>query len=511
MEDLLERLRKKTMRPDQSLISLLLNGADFLKEMLGNVSGGKQECNPDEFNQMMASIKICLEAQSVSAQEKQDGTKKQAQPRQQTPDEPSTVKPRGSTSTVRIRTKRLDRLVNLMEEMTIGLYDLYFYMQQSHLSSNGKYIEKLEQLIRIGKEAQEQVMKARMFPLADVFGRFQRMARDLSISQNKPINITMSGSEIELDKDLLQKIEDPLKHIIRNCIDHGIEPIEERITKGKPEEGLVSFLAYQKEGRIFIEISDDGRGIDEDLVLDKACRLNLIPKGFLPSKNDLYDLLFMPGFSSRDEINEISGRGVGLDVVKNNLTKLGGSITVISEKGKGATFIINLPLTLVIMKVMRVCVGEEVFMIPFPAIAALIKPKKDDIKTVEGKEELISFREEYIPLVRLENLLQVKQTDNRKSVGIAVVIKTEKHSFALYVDDVEEEQQVVIKNIETHFQKVPGIAGGTVLEEGAIALILDVYSLEKTIFPQEAQSEQASALAAKDQDHLNLGCLLMAS
>ncbi len=386
--------------------------------------------------------------------------------------------------TVRVKTERLDRLVNLMEEMTIGLDGLFLLLEKSAIRS-GKMLEKLEHLIAVGREAQEQVMMTRMFPLEETFGRFQRMIRDLSASQDKPIRVTIAGADTELDKNLVEKIEDPLKHIIRNCVDHGIERPEERKTKGKPEEGVVSLKAYQKEGRIYIEIGDDGRGLDEHRILKKAISKNLISKGSTPTKEQLYDLLFLPGFSTRDEVSEISGRGVGLDVVQTNVSELGGTINIVSEKDKGTTFIINLPMTLAIIKVMQIRVEKESFLIPFSVIAGLAQPLPGDIKTIETKEELINFQGEYIPLIRLDEVFKIEDPSEETSIGIVIIVESEKTRFGIFTDDIVDEHQVVIKNLETNFRKVPGIAGGTILGDGQVSLIIDIYGLEKMFFKKD--------------------------
>ncbi len=387
-------------------------------------------------------------------------------------------------STVRVKTEKLDRLVNLMEEMTIGLDGLFLLLDGSAIRS-GKILEKLEHLIAVGREAQEQVMMTRMFPLEATFSRFQRMIRDLAVSQDKPIRVTIAGADTELDKDIVEKIEDPLKHIIRNCVDHGIESPEERKTKGKPEEGVVSLKAYQKEGRIYIEIGDDGRGLDEQRVLKKAISRNFISEGSTPTKEELYNFLFLPGFSTRDEVSEISGRGVGLDVAQTNVSELGGTIDIVSEKDKGTTFIINLPMTLAIIKAMQIRVEKESFLIPFSVIAGLAQPLPGDIKTIETKEELINFHGEYIPLIRLEEVFQIEDPSEEKSIGIVIIVESERKRFGIFADDIVDEQQVVIKTLETNFRKVPGIAGGTILGDGQVSLIIDIYGLEKMFFKKD--------------------------
>jgi two-component system chemotaxis sensor kinase CheA len=404
---------------------------------------------------------------------------------------------------VRVKTERLDRLVNLMEEMTIGL-DTLFLLLEKFAIRNGKIQDELERLIGVGREAQEQVMMTRMFPLEGTFGRFQRMIRDLSVSQNKPIRVIMSGTETELDKDIVEQLGDPLKHIIRNCLDHGIEDREERKKKEKPEEGTISLKAYQKEGRIYIEISDDGRGIDDQRILEKAIHKNQLPAGSAPSKEELYKFLFLPGFSTSDEISELSGRGVGLDVVQTNVSGLGGDINIVSEKDRGTTFIIDLPMTLAIMKAIKIRVGEEIFLVPFSVIAGLIRPQQDDIKTIEGREELIHFQGEYMTLIRLSEVFKIEYPSMEEPVGIVVIVESEKRRFGILADDILDEQQVVIKNLETNFQKVSGIAGGSILGDGQVALIIDIYALEKMLFTKDYKERSLKDLPQDNQKDLRV-------
>jgi two-component system chemotaxis sensor kinase CheA len=424
--------------------------------------------------------------------------KSEQQPKETLKEQKKTTAPLRQ-STVRVRTEKLDRLVNLTEELTIGLGGLFILLEKSAIRS-GKIQEKLEHLIAVGRETQEQVMMTRMFPLEATFGRFQRMIRDLAVSQNKPISVTISGADTELDKNMVEKIEDPLKHIIRNCVDHGIESPEERKTKGKPEEGVVSLKAYQKEGRIYIEIGDDGRGLDEHRVLKKAISRNFISEGSTPTKEELYNFLFLPGFSTKDEVSEISGRGVGLDVVQTNVSELGGTINIVSEKDKGTTFIINIPMTLAIIKAMQIRVGKESFLVPFSVIAGLAHPLPGDIKTIETKEELINFQGEYIPLIRLEEVFKIEDPGEEKSIGIVIIVESERKRFGIFAYDIVDEQQVVIKTLETNFRKVPGIAGGTILGDGQVSLIIDIYGLEKMFFKKGDKAGIVGKLSQDNQE-----------
>jgi len=307
------------------------------------------------------------------------------------------------------------------------------------------------------------------------------MIRDLAYKQGKKVKVIIGGGDTELDKDLIEHVGDSLKHLVRNCVDHGIESPDERRRKGKTEEGLIELRAFQKGGKILIEIRDDGRGISKKALIEKAVNQGLLKEGVTPASEQVYQLMFEPGMSTAKGVTETSGRGVGLDVVKTKIDQLSGSISVSSEKDKGTTFTIAIPLTLAIMDGMKVEVAEEVFIIPTRYILGCFQVKEGVIKTVEARGETVDFRGEYLPLVRLNRALGLDGRGSSKN-GIVVVVDGETKRMGLLVDDIPGEQQIVIKSLDKHFRRVPGIAGATILGDGSVSLVLDIYGLERLLF-----------------------------
>ncbi|MEW5949266.1 MAG: chemotaxis protein CheA [Thermodesulfobacteriota bacterium] len=384
-------------------------------------------------------------------------------------------------STVRVDTDKLDHLANMVEEMTIQLARISAILGDLPPGITRKLGSELDILNRIGREVQEQVMRLRMFPIEGTFQRFQRMARDLAREQHKQIRIVLGGGETELDKDVIEQINDPLKHIIRNCIDHGIETPDERKQSGKSPEGSIGLNAYQQEGKIYIEISDDGHGIDAEAVRQKAIERGLLKENDQPLPEDLYRFLFIPGFSTAKEVSSMSGRGVGMDVVQNNIQQLGGTIGIFSEKGRGTSFVIKLPLTLAVIDGMYVSVGADIFVIPLLTVLSTAKLKKGSLKTIEGKGEVIRLGDSYVPLVYLDRILGIERRQT-ETEPLVVFVSSEKRILGLVVDKILDHQQVVIKNLEKNFCRISGIAGGAIMPDGSIALVLDVYGLEHLFF-----------------------------
>ncbi len=386
------------------------------------------------------------------------------------------------TSTLRVDTGKLDKLVNLVGEMVIGVARMNQILQSSALSHNRDLNDTLDQLERISRDVQEQVMRVRMIPIEATFRRFQRVVRDIANDLDKKINLYMSGTETELDKTVIERIDDPLKHLIRNAVDHGIERPEERLKRGKPVEGSVWLRAYQQEGKIIVEVEDDGHGIDRDRILRKAVEAGLIAKGTDLPAQELYGMLFLPGFSTAKKVTELSGRGVGLDVVKRNIEALRGSIEVYSEKDNGTLFRIKLPLTLAIIDGMRVAVGTEILTLPLLSIIEAVRPGPDSIKTIEGKGELMEFRGEYLPLIRLYELLGFETAVTDPEEAIVIILEASTRKIALMVDDVIGQHQAVIKSLDTNYRRIEGTSGATILGDGRVSIILDVHGIETLAF-----------------------------
>ncbi|HPE45532.1 MAG TPA: chemotaxis protein CheA [Deltaproteobacteria bacterium] len=387
------------------------------------------------------------------------------------------------SATIRVDTDKLDKLVNLVGEMVISVARMTQCASEVTDSSLSRTLQgATSALERISRDLQEQVMRVRMVPVEGTFNRFRRVVRDMSFELGKKIEIRMSGTETELDKNVIEQISDPLKHMIRNSIDHGIESPEERRRLGKPEVGTIWLKAFQREGNIFIEISDDGKGIDKKKVLAKAIEKGQAEQGRSYSEKEIFDMLFAPGLSTAEKVSELSGRGVGMDVVKRNIEDLRGSVEISSEEGKGSTFRVKLPLTLAIIDGMMVKVGDEVLTIPLAVIDKSVRPSKTEIKTVEGKGELVDIRGDYLPLVRLYDLFKLPTEKTDPTQALVVVLHGVDSRFGILVDDVMGQTQAVIKSIDKNFKKIEGTSGATILGNGRVSLILDVHSIERMAF-----------------------------
>lgn len=320
-------------------------------------------------------------------------------------------------------------------------------------------------------------MRIRMLPISFVFQRFPRLVHDLSEKLDKKIELEMSGEHTELDKTVMEKIGDPLVHLVRNSIDHGIESPEQRKLAGKNESGVIKLNAFHEGGNIVIEIIDDGAGLDRDKIISKAVQNNLINEDDVLSDEQIYELIFSPGLSTADVVSDVSGRGVGMDVVRRNIRDLGGTVEVTSETDVGSVFTIRLPLTLAIMDGQSVSVGNEIYIIPLVSIVESVQVRPDEIKGVAGKASLYRLRNEYIPIVRLHDVFSIGTECQQLEEGLLIVVEGEGVKIALFIDDLLGQQQVVIKSLETHYKKVKGISGATILGDGTVALIIDVAGL----------------------------------
>lgn len=381
-------------------------------------------------------------------------------------------------STIRVKTDKLDKLINLIGEMVISVSRISMIAQQTGIK---EIINSTTELNRISRDLQEQIMMVRMVPLESTFKRFYRVVRDLANSQKKNIELHISGEETELDKTMIEQIADPLKHMVRNSVDHGVETPEDRRKVGKPEKGNIWMRAYQEEGNVIIEIEDDGKGIDPDVIYKKAFSKGLTKK---PKENvsneEIYSFLFMPGFSTASVVTEISGRGVGMDVVKKNIESLKGRIEISSTIGKGTRFKIKIPLTIAIIDGMRLRIGERTYIVPLDAIVESFQLATLDLKTVKGAKDLVNLRGEVYPLVKLHKYLgdeDIQEKDFHK--GIVVLVESTFKKFCIYVDEILGISQAVIKNLQDNYRSIPGIIGASLNGDGSISLILDIPGLER--------------------------------
>ena len=389
-------------------------------------------------------------------------------------------------SSIRVDVSKVDQLINLVGEIVITQSMLNLIGKSIEGALGEKFQSVASELERNTREIQEAVMSIRMLPVSFVFNRFPRVVRDLSSKLGKSIDLIIEGGDTELDKGLTEKLVDPLTHLVRNSIDHGIESAEVRAENGKNPTGTVVLKAAQQGGNIVISISDDGGGLSRTKILAKAYEKN-IPISDNPTDAEVYQLIFAPGFSTAAQITDVSGRGVGLDVVKRNVQSLGGRIDIESKEGVGATFTINLPLTLAIVDGMCVSVGDQTFIIPLVHIVESMQPAQKDIKTLVGDDQLLLVRDQYWPILPLYKAMQLEPQFTEPHKGIAVLIETNKHRFALFVDGLVGQQQVVIKSLEQHYKRVQGVAGATIMGDGSVALILDVESLSVSVNPHLLQ------------------------
>jgi two-component system chemotaxis sensor kinase CheA len=340
----------------------------------------------------------------------------------------------------------------------------------------------LAQLERNMRELQESVMRVRMLPINVVFSRFPRMVRDLAQRLGKQIELKLTGEQTELDKTVLEKIGDPLVHLVRNSIDHGIESPDKRAAAGKSPSGTVHLDACHRGGNIAVEVSDDGGGLDKNRILAKAKDRGLVGQNDVLTDEQIYELIFLPGFSTAEKTTDVSGRGVGMDVVRRNIKELGGKIELRSELGKGSKTIITLPLTLAIVDGQSVSVGSETYIVPLISIVESMQLKAQNVSRLSGRGEVFSFRGHYLPIVRLYELFGVEPHTKVLDEGLVVVAEGEGHQrIGLFVDDLLGQQQVVIKSLEANYGHVEGVSGATILGDGSVALILDIPGLMRAM------------------------------
>jgi two-component system chemotaxis sensor kinase CheA len=384
-----------------------------------------------------------------------------------------------AAQSVRVDVVKVDRLVNLVGELVIN---------QSMLVQMGAtlppdvcpgLIAGLETLSQHLRELQEGVMAIRTQPVKSVFARMPRLVRELSAQLGKDVRLILTGEGTEIDKTVVEQLADPLTHLLRNALDHGVETPEQREASGKPRQGTVLLSAEQRSGRIIIELSDDGRGLDRARILARARERGLVAVDSTPSDAEIDELIFLPGFSTAATVSSVSGRGVGMDVVRRNIQSLGGRIAIESVSGAGSRFILSLPLTLAVMDGLVVSVGEETYVVPLTAIVESLRPRREDIHPVVGGGEILSIRGAYIPLLPLHRRFNVPGAQADPSRGIVVIVDTDGAGrIGLVVDELIGQQQIVVKSLEANYGRVPGIGGATILGDGRVALILDIAVLK---------------------------------
>ena len=447
-----------------------------------NIVNTKAEIKDDDAKPAEATQEV---QETPAEEQKHEEAQKTEEKTAEAPAAASTNQPAATTapkakvqapSTVRVDTRKLDSLMNLIGELVIAQSRIMQLTQSLDIDNGLK--EAVSSMDRTSRQIQEEVMNIRMMPIGPIFTQFHRYVRDLNLELNKEVKLVLKGETTEIDKNMLEQLSDPLKHIIRNSMDHGIEKTkEERIARGKPEYGTITMSAAHQEGHVVIEVSDDGNGLNKEKIFNKAVEKGLLSRDGKYSDIEIYRTIFAPGLSTAEKVTDISGRGVGMDVVRANVEKMKGKIEIKSTEGKGSTFIIKLPLTLAIIEGITFALGKQIYIMPLISIIEQIKVKNEQVKPFEGKGEMIKIREEYLPLIRLHKVFEIDTQVENIEDGIVVVVEAGYRRCAIFVDELLDQQQVVIKSLDSAFSKHAGIAGGTILGDGRIALIIDIQGL----------------------------------
>ena len=380
------------------------------------------------------------------------------------------------STTIRVAVNKVDQLINLVGELVITQAMLAQNSQGLDAAQYQQLLAGLADLDRNTRDLQESVMSIRMIPMATVFSRFPRMLRDVANKLGKKVELVTQGEATELDKGLVEKITDPLTHLVRNSVDHGIEAPADRLAAGKSEHGTITLSASHQGGSIVIEVRDDGKGMSREKILRKARERGMDVSDSMPD-SEVWQLIFAPGFSTAEVVTDVSGRGVGMDVVKKNIAALNGSVEIDSAEGYGMRVAVRLPLTLAIMDGMSVGVGNEVYILPLSSVVESFQVNADDVSTVAQGSQLVKVRDEYMPVISLEKVFQVPRHGEDKTSTIMVVVESDGSRIALLVDELLGQHQVVVKNLETNYRKVANVSGATILGDGTVALILDTSSL----------------------------------
>lgn len=471
LETLLDRVRKQELELSERIIDITLVARDVLLDQLAAHQGGEVVAE-QRVAEVIAKIRAIANQEVLPTSNVVTLDAKVASESKQAPTAPSSEQ-----NSIRVSIERVDQLINLVGELVITQSMLAQTAQLNQVTDEPidfeRLQERLQQLERNTRELQESVMSIRMLPVSSVFSRFPRLVRDLASKLNKQIELRTVGEGTEIDRGVIEKITDPLTHLIRNSVDHGIETVDERVAAGKPVKGLVTLTACHQGGSVVIEIQDDGRGLNREKLLAKARERN-VAIAENPSDQDIWQLIFAPGFSTAETVTDVSGRGVGMDVVRRNIEQLGGRVELTSVTGKGTTISIRLPLTLAIMDGMSVGIGDNTYIVPLTTIIESLRPRQEDVKSVAGSGRVVFVRGEYLPLVALHEVFALTPQSDRPEQGILIIVDTECGRAALFVDELLGQRQVVIKSLESNYRKVPGISAATIMGDGSVSMILDV-------------------------------------
>ncbi|SDK77349.1 CheA signal transduction histidine kinase [Franzmannia pantelleriensis] len=384
----------------------------------------------------------------------------------------------GESTSIRVPVDKVDQIINLVGELIITQSMLDQTASELDGVAHGAMVNGMNLLQRNARDLQEAVMSIRMVPMDYVFSRFPRLVRDLTAKLDKDVELVTEGKSTELDKSLTERIIDPLTHLVRNSLDHGIETPDKREAAGKPRTGRLTLSAQHQGGNILIEVIDDGAGLNREKLLTKA-RDNGLSVSDSMSDDEVWQLIFAPGFSTAQEVSDVSGRGVGMDVVKRNIQGMGGHVEILSRPGEGTTTRIVLPLTLAILDGMSIKVGNEIFILPLGAVLESLQPTEEELYAMAGDDVLLKVRDEYLPVIAVHEVFDVENACTKYTDSIAVIVQGEGRRYALLVDDLIGQQQVVVKNLETNYRKVSGVSAATILGDGSVALILDIADMHR--------------------------------
>lgn len=489
-ENLLDLARKGKLVLAAENSDVVFESVDMLKKMLARLKDCMESGTPistqDQLPQLLETLKAAAEgrmpapsptpSQTKADDEKLDGILAEKTETKKTTSSSGSAAHATSDEKIKVSTTRLDNLINMTGELVIAQLMVAEEINTG-ASSAHELVRKVAHQGKIVRELQELSMSMRMVPVQGVFQKMSRLARDLSRKASKPVDFVTIGEETELDRTVVDKIADPLIHMVRNSVDHGIEPSEDRVKAGKSATGRVELRAFHQAGNIVIEIEDDGKGLDKDRILKKAVDNGVVEPGQELPDEEVFKLIFHPGLSTAEKVTSVSGRGVGMDVVKKNIESLRGKIDISSTRGKGTIFTIRLPLTLAVIDGQVVCIGDQRYIIPINSIVRSLRPTAQQVSSVQGRGEMVLERNELIPLVRLYQLLGAVPTEEDPTKALVVVVEEDGKKCCLLVDDLLAQQQVVIKSLGDALGRVKGVSGGAIMGDGKVCLILDIPGL----------------------------------
>jgi two-component system chemotaxis sensor kinase CheA len=498
-ESLLMEIRDGRVKPTPARVNLIFRAIDVLGGVLDGTAlalRGDVAMLPPGYRELLAALRK-LEADGYPAEEESGSVaSRTTEPPKRDVVVTSTpvAQAAPAEAMVRVRTERLDRLVDMVGELVIA-QAMLSQDDTVRLPGHQGLSRKVTHAAKIVRELQDLSMAMRMVPLKGPFQKVARLARDLAQRNNKIVEFVSDGEDTEIDRNLVDVLADPLVHMVRNSLDHGLELPDERVRGGKPAQGTLRLSAHHAGGNVVVEIEDDGRGLNPERIVAKARERGLIDSGDTLSISEIQNLIFHPGFSTADAVTEVSGRGVGMDVVRRNVEAMRGRIDIDSTLGKGTKFTIKLPLTLAITDGMLVRVGDERYLVPTIHIRLSFRPERSQLTTVAGKGELVIMRGEPIPIVRLHRLFGVPTAVEDAANGLLMIVGDSRSSAAILVDDLLGQQQVVAKSLGDALGRIPGLAGGAILGDGRVGLILDVLELN-TLLRRSATSNDASMRGA---------------